>query len=307
MVGKDRQEVECFLRYLANEKRLSPHTVISYQRDLKKLIDFCQCHALTAWHLLKSSHIRQFIVTLHRQGLKGKSIQRSLSAVRSFYQFLIREQVVKDNPAQGIRAPKPDKRLPLTLDVDQMSRLLGISVKDKLAAIRDQAMMELFYSSGLRLAELASLNLSDIDFHSRLVCVKKGKGGRDRMAPIGRQAIHALQLWLDKRASLGFFDETALFISRQGRRLGMRSIQKRLNYWGKKQGISDTVHPHRLRHAFASHMLESSGDLRAVQELMGHADMATTQIYTHVDFQHLASVYDASHPRARKKSNNQKE
>ena len=300
MASEQQQNIEDFLRYLAYEKRMSPHTVTNYQRDLKQLLGFCEQYDLATWHVIKSSHLRQFISQLHRQGLASRSIQRMLSAVRSLYRFLIREGLVDNNPAQAVQAPKGEKRLPSTLDVDQMSGLLDSTQQDTVISCRDRAMMELFYSSGLRLAELAGLNLRDVDFGDHLVHVL-GKGNKQRIVPVGSQAIKALQQWLAKRDELGFFDQAALFITQQGRRLGVRSIQKRLAYWGKKQGISDKVHPHRLRHAFASHMLEASGDLRAVQELLGHSDISTTQIYTHVDFQHLAKVYDSAHPRAKNK------
>ena len=300
MASEQQQEIESFLHYLAQEKRMSSHTVTNYQRDLKQLLAYCQQHDLVKWKAIKSSDIRQFIAQCHRQGLAGRTIQRMLSAIRSLYRFLIREGLVDNNPAQAVQAPKSEKRLPSTLDVDQMSGLLDGTKQDTIVACRDRAIMELFYSSGLRLAELAGLNLRDIDFGDHLVYVT-GKGNKSRVIPVGGQAIKTLQVWLKKREELGFYDQTALFITQQGRRLGVRSIQKRMSYWGKKQGISDKVHPHRLRHAFASHMLEASGDLRAVQELLGHADIATTQIYTHVDFQHLAKVYDGAHPRARKK------
>jgi len=300
MANEQQQDIELFLQYLAQEKRMSPHTVTNYKRDLKRLLAFCEQHDLAGWQAIKSSHIRQFIAQLHREGLAGRSIQRTLSATRSLYRFLIREGLADNNPAQAVQAPKVEKRLPATLDVDQMSGLLDLKQQDTVIACRDHAIMELFYSSGLRLAELGGLNLRDIDFGDQLVYVT-GKGNKSRVVPVGSQAISALQKWLIKRDQLGFFEQTALFITQQGRRLGVRSIQKRISFWGKKQGISEHVHPHRLRHAFASHMLEASGDLRAVQELLGHADISTTQIYTHVDFQHLAKVYDAAHPRARKK------
>jgi len=298
--NSQQAEVDDFLCYLEQEKRMSPHTVSNYQRDLKQFLLFCADVELTHWRLVKSSHIRQFIAQLHRHGLAGRSIQRLLSAIRSLYRFLIREGLADNNPAQAVQAPKVEKRLPSTLDVDQMSGLLDGRAPDTVISCRDHAMMELFYSSGLRLAELASLNIRDVDFGDHLVYVT-GKGNKSRVIPVGSQALNALKKWLSKRDDLGFFEQTALFITQQGNRLGVRSIQKRLSHWGKKQGISDKVHPHRLRHAFASHMLEASGDLRAVQELLGHADISTTQIYTHVDFQHLAKVYDSAHPRAKKK------
>jgi len=300
MENNQQQDIDDFLQYLTQEKRMSSHTVTNYQRDLKQLLTFLQSNELSLWQSIKSKHIRQFIVQLHRHGLAGRSIQRALSAIRSLYRFLIREGLADNNPALAVQAPKSEKRLPATLDVDQMSALLDNTTQDTLIACRDRAMMELFYSSGLRLAELAGLNIRDVDFGDQLVYVT-GKGSKDRVIPIGSQAIKALQLWLEQRDELGFFEQTAVFITQQGRRLAARSIQKRLEVRGKQGGISDKVHPHRLRHAFASHMLEASGDLRAVQELLGHADISTTQIYTHVDFQHLAKVYDAAHPRAKKK------
>jgi integrase/recombinase XerC len=302
MIMENEQQQDCddFLHYLAQEKRMSAHTISNYQRDLKQLLIFLQTNELKSWSSIRSSHIRQFIVKRHQQGLAGRSIQRALSAIRSFYRFLIREGLAENNPAQAVQAPKSEKRLPSTLDVDQMNALLDGTQAVGFIACRDRAIMELFYSSGLRLAELVSLNVRDVDISDHLVYVT-GKGDKSRVIPVGALAIKALNLWLVERDKLTFFEQTALFISRQGRRLGVRSVQKRLEHWGKKQGISDKVHPHRLRHAFASHMLEASGDLRAVQELLGHADISTTQIYTHVDFQHLANVYDAAHPRAKKK------
>ncbi len=298
--NSQQHNIDSFLHYLEQEKRMSPHTVSNYQRDLKQFIHFCDDTKLHDWQEIRSRHIRQFIAGLHRNSLSGRSIQRLLSAIRSLYRFLIREGFANNNPAQAVQAPKVEKRLPATLDVDQMSGLLDGVIPDTMIACRDHAMMELFYSSGLRLAELASLNLRDIDFGDHLVHVI-GKGNKARIIPVGSQALNALKEWLSKRDELGFFEQSALFITQKGNRLGVRSIQKRLSYWGKRQGISDKVHPHRLRHAFASHMLEASSDLRAVQELLGHEDISTTQIYTHVDFQHLASVYDSAHPRAKKK------
>ncbi|MDQ7073495.1 MAG: tyrosine recombinase XerC [Gammaproteobacteria bacterium] len=294
-----QEDISQFLHYLMQEKRMSPHTVSNYQRDLKRFYDFCYDASLEEWATVKSSHIRQFIALLHRSGLSARTLQRNLSAIRSFYRFLIRENTVENNPALAVQAPKAEKRLPSTLDIDQISGLLAMSSIDSFIACRDSAIMELFYSSGLRLAELARLDVRDIDIGDQLVYVT-GKGDKSRVIPVGRQAISALTDWLLKREQLAFYEQAALFITKQGSRLGMRAIQQRMRYWGKKQGISDRVHPHRLRHAFASHMLEASGDLRAVQELLGHADISTTQIYTHVDFQHLAKVYDNAHPRAKK-------
>ncbi len=294
-----QQNISAFLHYLAQQKRMSAHTVTNYQRDLKRLLTYCEQQNVLTWTALKSSHIRQFITQLHQQQLSARSIQRVLSAIRSLYRFLIGEDLAELNPAQAVQGPKAAKRLPSTLDVDQINGLLAMPVTASIITCRDQAMMELLYSSGLRLAELASLDLRDIDYSDKLVYVT-GKGDKDRVIPVGRYAISALKNWLEKRMQWAGFEQSALFVGKQGQRLAMRSIQRRISYWGKKQGISDRVHPHRLRHAFASHMLEASGDLRAVQELLGHADISTTQIYTHVDFQHLAKVYDSSHPRAKK-------
>lgn len=299
MTSDLQKNVDDFLRYLTQERRLSPHTVSNYQRDIKRFLIFCKQQNLDAWSIIKSPHIRQFMATCHQQGLGGRSIQRLLSTLRSLYSYLIRESLATMNPAQSVQAPKTPQRLPATLDVDQMNSLLAYDETDW-RDCRDKAMMELLYSSGLRLAELASLNFGDIDMADGMVKVL-GKGNKERIVPVGDKALTVLVQWHKHRDILGFTEEPALFVSKQGNRLGMRAIQKRLQHWGLQQGVSERVHPHRLRHAFASHMLESSGDLRAVQELLGHADISTTQIYTHVDFQQLAKVYDAAHPRARKK------
>lgn len=294
-----QDHVDDFLQYLTQERRLSPHTINNYQRDLKRFTAFCKQQKFAAWNTIRSPHIRQFMAQCHQQGLSGRSIQRLLSTLRSFYGYLIRVGLATMNPAQSVQAPKAQQRLPATLDVDQMNSLLAYDETDW-RGYRDKAMMELLYSSGLRLAELASLDHGDIDMADGMVKVT-GKGNKQRVVPVGDKAITALKQWQQHRDSLGFTGQAALFISQQGNRLGMRAIQKRLQHWGKQQGVSEQVHPHRLRHAFASHILEASGDLRAVQELLGHADISTTQIYTHVDFQQLAKVYDAAHPRARKK------
>ncbi len=299
MSAELQENIDGFLLYLRQERRLSPHTASNYQRDLKRFLVFCQQQNISHWMMIKSPQIRQFIMQCHQQGLGGRSIQRLLSTLRSFYRYLIKIGLATMNPAQSVQAPKTAHRLPATLDVDQMNSLLAYDESDW-RGYRDKAMMELLYSSGLRLAELASLDRGDIDMAEGMVKVI-GKGNKERIVPVGAQALTALKQWHTQRDTLGFAEQPALFISQQGNRLGMRAIQKRLQHWGKQQGVSEQVHPHRLRHAFASHVLESSGDLRAVQELLGHADISTTQIYTHVDFQQLAKVYDAAHPRARKK------
>jgi integrase/recombinase XerC len=303
--------LECltrFRRYLSSERRLSAHTDQSYGRDLAALVRFCDRLRLADWSELDSQHLRSFAAHSHAGGLSPRSIQRRLSAVRSFYAFLLRESQLKAkratritrNPALDVRAPKAARRLPHTLDADQMARLLQIPAGDRLTA-RDRAIMELLYSSGLRLAELVSLNLASLDLKDRVVHVL-GKGSKARIVPVGRAAVQALREWLKERSALARENELALFVGRNGARLGARAVQMRVAYWARRQGLGVHVHPHLFRHSFASHLLESSGELRGVQELLGHADISTTQIYTHLDFQHLARIYDATHPRARRKA-----
>ncbi|PPI79157.1 tyrosine recombinase XerC [Marinobacter flavimaris] len=287
-----------FIRHLASEKRHSPRTCDSYQRDLLRLADWLGRTGFVAWQRVTNHDLRRYVATLSREGLSGRSIARHLSATRRFYQFLLREKLASDNPALDIRAPKSGRRLPRVADVDQLNHLLDGQPDDPLE-VRDLCMFELMYSSGLRLAELASLDLDTVDLRSGEVRVM-GKGGKERLLPVGRKAIAAIQAWLPYRAALANDGEAALFVSQRGERLSHRSIQARLSRWGISRGADQKLHPHLLRHSFASHMLESSGDLRAVQELLGHADIATTQVYTHLDFQHLARVYDQSHPRARR-------
>lgn len=287
-----------FIRHLASEKRHSPKTCDSYQRDLLRLADWLGRSGFVAWQRVTNHDLRRYVATLSREGLSGRSIARHLSATRRFYQFLLREKLASDNPALDIRAPKSGRRLPRVADVDQLNHLLDGQPDDPLE-VRDLCMFELMYSSGLRLAELASLDLDTVDLRSGEVRVM-GKGGKERLLPVGRKAIAAIQAWLPYRAALANDGEAALFVSQRGERLSHRSIQARLSRWGISRGADQKLHPHMLRHSFASHMLESSGDLRAVQELLGHADIATTQVYTHLDFQHLARVYDQSHPRARR-------
>lgn len=295
--------LECLQRFqtkLRTERRLSPHTLKNYKRDLDHLCRFCDEHGIDNWSAIDEQHVRQYVSQRHRQGLSGKSLQRELSAFRTFFRFLINDGLIKYNPAAEVQAPKSRRKLPDTLDVDKVKRLVEIKGDDSLT-VRDRAILELFYSSGLRLTELLNLNLADIDQQEGLVQVT-GKGNKTRRIPIGRHALAALGQWLRVRDEFVSHDETAIFVSQQGRRLSARTVQKRLKDWALKQGIDVRVYPHLLRHSFASHVLESSQDLRAVQELLGHADISTTQIYTHLDFQHLASVYDKAHPRARKKT-----
>jgi integrase/recombinase XerC len=293
------RDVERFLASLSLERRLSPHTSDGYGRDLAALLDYCEAHGIDAWDALDSEHVRSFAAQCHRRGLGSRSIQRRLSAVRSLCRFLIREGGLARDPAAGVQAPKAAKRLPAALDTDTMARLLAFRSDDRLG-VRDKAIMELFYSSGLRLAELLGLDLTDLDLRDRTVRVL-GKGRKTRIVPVGRHAVAALGAWLRERAGLAAVEERAVFVGVNGRRLGPRIVQRRIARWARLQGLPEHVHPHMFRHSFASHLLESSGDLRAVQELLGHSSISTTQVYTHLDFQHLARTYDAAHPRARKK------
>ena len=294
------EQVARFRQYLARERRLSAHTDSNYARDLAALTQFCAREGITDWPLLEHAQVRLFAARSHAGGLAPRSIQRRLSAVRSFLKFLIREGILKNNCAVDVRAPKGERRLPVTLDADTMGRLLEIPAGEPLAT-RDRAIMELLYSSGLRLAELVGLNLRDLNAADRTVRVL-GKGSKTRVVPVGAKALTALADWMQERQGLVRDDNPAVFVGSTGRRLGARAIQKRVEYWAVRQGLPMHVHPHLFRHSFASHLLESSGELRAVQELLGHADIATTQVYTHLDFQHLARIYDASHPRASRKA-----
>jgi len=292
-------ELAAFLKRLATERRLSPHTVEAYGRDLHALLGFCEREQIASFPALDSFNVRRFAAESHRRGLGPRSVARRLSAVRTFLNYLIETGVLKSNAGVHVQAPKAPRRLPATLDADQVASLLAISGDEPLT-LRDRAILELFYSSGLRLAELVGLNLGDVDAADRTLRVL-GKGSKTRIVPVGRQALAALKDWLAVRAELARAGELALFVGRRGARVGPRTVQKRVNEWAKRQGTPTGVHPHMLRHSFATHLLESSRNLRAVQELLGHASLSTTQIYTHLDFQHLASVYDQAHPRARKR------
>jgi integrase/recombinase XerC len=289
--------IAAFLDHLRHERGLSPHTVVSYGRDLNRL----RAGFAGAWPELDPATLRRIAAGLARGGSNPRTIQRFLSAVRSFGKWAVREGLLEHNPAASLRGPKLGRPLPRGLDVDQASRAMAQPGRDALD-LRDRAMLELFYSSGLRLSELTGLDLGSLDLDAGLVRVL-GKGRRERTVPVGRLAREALRAWLALRPGWAAPEEGALFVSRRGGRLGNRAVQSRLALAGLRAGLGERLHPHRLRHAFASHMLESSGDLRAVQELLGHADLATTQIYTHLDFQHLAQVYDKAHPRARRKDN----
>jgi len=294
--------LQAYFQQLKFQQRASPHTLSSYQRDLTRLLGFCDETAIASWSDLKSADIRNFIATRHRQGLCAASLQRELSAIRSFCNFLLKQGCITGNPAQQVQAPKKPRKLPKTLDVDQLTGLLQAETTDALE-IRDLAIFELFYSSGLRLSEMAALNIADIDLNDASLFVSQGKGRKSRLLPIGSKAKLALHKWLHTRQQFTVTNASALFIGRQGKRLSTRSIQLRLQQWSKKKGLPGSVHPHMLRHSFASHLLETSQDLRAVQELLGHSNISTTQIYTHLDFQHLTEIYDKAHPRARKSNN----
>jgi integrase/recombinase XerC len=292
------EQVSAFLNYLQQEKQLSQHTYSNYSRDLMTLVQFAESQSLSSWQVVQTKHIRLWAAKLHHKGLSSKSLQRMLSAVRSFYHYLAREGLAQHNPAIGVQAPKAARTLPKAPDVDQMQQLLNTAPDDELT-IRDLAMFELFYSSGLRLSELLSVQLSDVDTKEKTVRVT-GKGNKVRIVPVGQKALDAIAAWLPIREASANPLDSSLFISRNGKGLNPRTVQKRLKAWAQVH-LAQDIHPHMLRHAFATHLLESSGDLRAVQELLGHSNISTTQIYTHLDFQRLAESYDKAHPRAKKK------
>lgn len=290
-----------FADHLRHERRASPHTLTNYHRDLTVVADWCEQRGIEDWRDLDIHGVRALVAARHRRGAAPASLARFLSSLRSFYNWLIREGAAGANPALDVRAPKRRRPLPKALDVDEVARLLGADPDHDAIAIRDYAILELFYSSGLRLAELVGLNVDDLRLPSRQVTVL-GKGGKQRQLPVGGKAAASLAQWLAVRPDLAAPDEPALFVSRRGSRLSRASVAARLKRRAAERGLAGRLHPHKLRHSFATHLLESSGDLRAVQELLGHADIGTTQIYTHLDFQRLAKVYDEAHPRARKKT-----
>ncbi|MBO1896468.1 tyrosine recombinase XerC [Shewanella sp. BF02_Schw] len=286
-----------FSQHLSSERQLSAYTVRNYLFELRRVEDMLA--ESTQLIDVSRDQLQAVLATLHRKGLSPRSLSLCLSALKQFFDFLLREDAVTVNPAQTLSAPKQNKPLPKNMDVDAVSHLLSIEGDDPLS-LRDKAIMELFYSSGLRLAELASLDCVDIKFDQSEVKVM-GKGSKQRVVPIGQVALTAIKTWLNCRNQLPCVEAgDALFVSSQGKRLSHRSIQARMAKWGQEQAMAVKVHPHKLRHSFATHMLESSQDLRAVQELLGHANLSTTQIYTSLDFQHLAKVYDNAHPRAKK-------
>lgn len=291
-------QLERFGSYLLNERRASPLTILNYRRDLTRLRDFCRRRGIDDWRNLDVLQLRLYAAELRKAGLAGRSIQRRLSAVRSFYRYLLREGYVTRDPAAGVGAPKSPRRLPKSLTPDETARLMKIPPNDRIA-LRDHALLELFYSSGLRLAEIVALDVDDLSGDGTVRVT--GKGGKVRVVPVGRMAQDALRTWLSERVSRVKPHENAVFLNASGGRINARTVQRIVARRARAQGIAQPLHPHMLRHSFASHVLESSGDLRAVQELLGHASISTTQIYTHLDFQHLAKVYDRAHPRARKR------
>ena len=291
--------LERFVTHLYVERRLSALTVDGYRREIRRFLQRLKDQGVDNLCDVDESRVREYISGRHRQGAGVPSLRRALSAIRSFYKFLLREQAASHNPASGVAAPRGTRKLPDALDVDRVSALLDMAAKTPLD-VRDRAMFELMYSSGLRLAETVSANVGDVDLTEALVQVT-GKGAKQRVVPVGAVACRWLRRWLGERPAIASAHETALFVGRRGGRLTARAVQARLARWARVQGLDCPVHPHMLRHSFASHMLESSGDLRAVQELLGHADISTTQVYTHLDFQHLAEVYDRTHPRARRR------
>lgn len=285
-----------YISHLSNERRLSPLTCRSYSQDITTLLKLA---SKTPFNQLQIHHIRRFVAQLHSKGLSGRSLARMLSAWRGFYNYLARDHGYTHNPCAGLHAPKSPKTLPNVLSPDETAKLLEFSADD-LMALRDKAMFELFYSSGLRLAELVKLKPEDLNFPDSTVFIL-GKGNKTRVVPIGNQAMQALREWMKLRETLIKPGEKALFLSRNGKGISSRAVSQRLKIRALQQDINSNVHPHVLRHSFASHLLQSSADLRAVQEMLGHASISTTQIYTHLDFQHLAKVYDVAHPRAKKK------
>ncbi len=295
-VAPEPVTLQGFLAYLNNERNYSTLTAENYERDVRRLIALAGTTPLPD---LKSHHIRRYIAQLHASGLGGRSLARVLSAWRGFYAYLMRDHHCQSNPCVGLRAPKSPKTLPHALSPDEAVKLVEMQIETPLDA-RDKAMFELLYSSGLRLAELVNLDPIDMDFADASVRVT-GKGNKTRIVPLGSHAIAALKAWLAVRDLIAKPDETALFVGKYGARISPRTVQLQLRQWGIKQGIASGVHPHLLRHSFATHVLQSSGDLRAVQEMLGHASISTTQVYTHLDFQYLAKIYDGAHPRARKK------
>ncbi|HAS64349.1 MAG TPA: tyrosine recombinase XerC [Vibrio sp.] len=288
-----------FYEYLRSEKGLSLHTQRNYKQQLETMAQHLVSMGLKEWTQVDAAWVRQLASKGMREGMKPSSIATRLSSLRSFFDFLILRGELSANPAKGVSAPRKKRPLPKNLDVDEVGQLLEVTDDDPLS-IRDRAMMELMYGAGLRLAEMVSVNVKDVSFFSGELRVV-GKGDKERKVPFSGLAKEWVGKWLKVRSSLANGDEKALFVSKLGVRISHRNVQKRMAEWGQKQAVASHISPHKLRHSFATHMLESSNNLRAVQELLGHENISTTQIYTHLDFQHLAQVYDQAHPRAKKK------
>ena len=293
-----------FYQFLQSEKQFSQHTVKGYQRDITRFMAYCDSQSVACWNDIDEQHIRQFVSQVHRQGLGGKSIQRLLSALRRLFRYLQSNRLMRNNPAAHVQAPKSENKLPDVMHHQQIDQLLFTN-SDEPLVVRDHTILELLYGCGLRLAELISLNLHDINWQSSYLSVV-GKGRKERHCPFGKQATKMLKKWLKCRELLVKEGEKAVFINNRGVRLSAAGIRSRIRKLSQEKGINQRVYPHLMRHSFASHMLEASQDLRAVQELLGHAHLKTTQIYTHLDFQQLAKTYDAAHPRAHKSAEKKK-
>lgn len=291
--------IDSYLNHIASQRGLSPVTITNYQRNLAEFVELLTQKQIDNWADLDSHNVRLMVKQLHHKGIKARSIATKLSALRSFLSHLVQSELLTHNPAKGVASPKLDKPLPKNISVDEMFQLLNIKEKDPLS-VRDQCIMELMYSSGLRVGELVGINLSDLKLSENEIMVT-GKGSKQRLLPITDSAVTALKEWLKIRPDFSLAGEKALFLSKKKNRISVRNVQSRMEAWGLKQALPSHINPHKLRHSFATHMLESSGNLRAVQTLLGHADLATTQVYTHLDFQHLSQVYDQAHPRAKRK------
>ena len=294
-------QIDEYLNHLASQRGLSPVTIKNYRRNLTEFILLLTEKKINQWASLESDHVRIMVKKLNQKGIKARSIATKLSALRSFLAYLVQNEALTFNPAKGVASPKLDKPLPKNISVDEVFQLLNMDEQDQdPLSLRDQAMMELMYSSGLRLSELVGINLNDLKLREKELMVL-GKGSKQRLLPITKTAVIAIQRWLAVRPEFCDPGETALFTSKLKRRISARNVQARMEKWGVQQNLPSHLNPHKLRHSFATHMLESSGNLRAVQTLLGHADLSTTQVYTHLDFQHLAEIYDKAHPRAKRK------
>ncbi|NHB92258.1 tyrosine recombinase XerC [Photorhabdus cinerea] len=291
------EPVEAFLRYLRVERRLSPVTIINYRRHLSALAEMVLAIDVRQWKDLDPAKVRMLVTRSRRAGLQSANLSLRLSSLRSFLDWLVTQGVIAVNPGKVVSTPGTKRHLPKNIDVDEVNQLLNINFDDPLS-VRDRTMLEVMYGAGLRLSELVGLDCRHLDLESGEVWVS-GKGSKERKVPVGQTAVEWLNRWLEMR-ELFEPGDNAVFISNRGRRISTRNVQQRFAQWGIRQGISSHIHPHKLRHSFATHILESSGDLRAVQELLGHASLSTTQVYTHLDFQHLTKVYDVAHPRAKR-------